>query len=168
MAELVIDPLHSAIIRVKFHDLMRKRDLQVRELDLFQDMILPNARKLREVINSGERGFGEFLTLLDDASRYKKFLAAQNPDKRLLEAFHAEVTKQSWLDRLPSKTIRFGITSGLGLAADALFPTGGVGTLMGLGIGGADALLLDRLMKGWRPNQFINDTLLPFVSGQTS
>lgn len=166
MAELVIDPVSAALMRKKLFHLMRKRDAQVEELDLFQQITLQNAKKLREVVNAGERSFGEFLDLLDEAARFKQFLESQNPDKKLIEAYIAEITKVGWLDKMPTKTTRLSITTGLGIAAETLFPTGGAGMLMSLGIGAFDALAVDKLLKGWRPNRFIDDKFIPFVSGR--
>lgn len=50
MAELVTDPATSAVMRLKFLDLIRKRDAQVSEVDLFQEMTLQNAGNLREAV----------------------------------------------------------------------------------------------------------------------
>jgi hypothetical protein len=52
------------------------------------------------------------------------------------------------------------------MLADMVAPTG-LGTTAEMAIGAADALLLDRLIKGWRPNQFINDRYQPFVRPTT-
>ena len=40
-----------------------------------------------------------------------------------------------------------------------------VATLAALGYGLFDAFVLDTIVKGWRPNQFIDSQLVPFVSG---
>jgi hypothetical protein len=165
MAELVIDPANSAVVRVKYLDLMQKRDSQVEELDLFQEMHLPGARTIREAINSGERSFGEFLTVLDRAAKFKEWLAARNPEQRLLEQYYAEVTKETWLDNLGTKATRWIITTGLGLAVESLYPTGAA-IVASQGINLFDATLLDRVLKGWRPNQFVDNVLGPFVEGR--
>jgi hypothetical protein len=41
LGELVVDPVTAAIIKLRTLELMRKRDAHVQELDLFQDMHLP-------------------------------------------------------------------------------------------------------------------------------
>jgi hypothetical protein len=164
MAELITDSATSSVIKLKYLDLLRKRDKQCNEIDLFQSMVFPNSRSIREAINSGDRNFSEFLALLDKASQFKKFLAAQNPERDLFDAYYMELRKESWVDKLPSKSTRIVISNGLALAADSLFPTGGISTLLGLGYSAFDSFLLDKLLKGWRPNQFIEDQLVPFVS----
>jgi hypothetical protein len=166
MSELIIDPTTSDVMKLRYLNLLKKRDRQCMEIDLFQNMIFQDGRAIRDAVNSGEKSFRDFLQLLDRASKFKKFLASQNPDHSLLDSYYSELKKESWVDRLPSKAVRVVLATGLAAVAEALFPTGGVSTLMGAGYGAFDSLLLDKLLKGWRPNQFIDDQLIPFVSGE--
>jgi hypothetical protein len=41
-----------------------------------------------------------------------------------------------------------------------------VGTLAGLGLGAIDTFLVDRLLKGRRPDQFVEGSLTNFIEGQ--
>ena len=67
------------------------------------------------------------------------------------------------MDKLPTKGFRWLLFTGLGLGAD-LFGAGGLGKAIGVGIGAVDTFLLDStLHKGWRPNQFVESSLIPFV-----
>lgn len=52
--------------------------------------------------------------------------------------------------------------SGAGLGIDAVVG-GPWGTVTGLALSAADTLLLDRFIKGWRPNQFIEGPLKEFL-----
>jgi len=38
-----------------------------------------------------------------------------------------------------------------------------MGTATAVAISAADAFLLERLRKGWKPNQFIDESLKPFT-----
>ena len=87
----------------------------------------------------------------------------RDPDQGLVKAYFREVTKGSWVDRLPAKSVRWSIFTGLGFAVD-LLGAQGIGTATGVAISAADAFLLDRLLKGWKPNQFIDDSLDPFAA----
>ncbi|NQU84350.1 MAG: hypothetical protein HQ541_01190, partial [Mariniphaga sp.] len=49
-----------------------------------------------------------------------------------------------------------GIFTGAGIIADAV-ATRGIGTVIGLGLGALDTFYLDKLISGWKPNQFIED-----------
>jgi hypothetical protein len=72
------------------------------------------------------------------------------------------VTQSTWVDKLPSKTIRWLLFSGAGLGLDAM-GAGGVGTALGIGLGAVDSFFLDSILKGWKPNQFVEGSLAPFV-----
>jgi hypothetical protein len=61
--------------------------------------------------------------------------------------------------------MRFAFFTGLGLVADT-FLTGGLGTLTGMGLGATDSFLLDKLIGGWKPHQFINYSLKPTICGK--
>jgi hypothetical protein len=161
LGELVVDPVGTGIIKLKALELMQKRDAHVDELDLFQERCL-DGRKIRECLNSGERDFAEFLKLLNGADRFKRWLAGRSPDDKLLSEYLKSATADSWIDKLPTKTCRWAITTGLGAAIETLYPTG-VAALASQGISLLDATLLDRVLKGWRPNHFVQGNLTDFV-----
>ena len=126
-------------------------------------MALDGCPDVRTVINNGVRTFADLRDLIRKAKRFRHWLENQSPDAELAKNYVREITKESWVDKLPSKTVRFSVITGLGLAVDALAGGGGVGTALGAGIGVADNFLLDRVLKGWRPNQFIEGDLKKFL-----
>jgi len=166
MAEIVTTPVSSGIIRAKFRELVAKRDRSASQIEIFQSQFLDDAKAVREVINSGERSFDEFLNVLEkvQTQKFKRWLGTRNPDSELLREYYRSATAESWIDRLPSKSIRFVITTLAGVGADLIFPTGGVGTGVGISLGALDTFLVDRFLKGWRPNQFIEGELRRFTS----
>jgi hypothetical protein len=164
MAEILTTPVASGIINAKFHELLAKRERSSGQIEMFQNQFLDDARAVREAINSGERSFEEFLVILEKAQKFKKWLGTRNPDTELLREYYKAVTVDSWVDRLPSKSLRFVLTTLAGIGADMLLPTGGIGTGVGVGVGALDAFLVDRFLKGWRPNQFIEGELRKFTS----
>lgn len=133
------------------------------DIDLFQDMHLQNARKIREVINSKERSLDEFFKLLDDAAKFMRWLHGRNPDEALLTEYFEAVTKETWLDRLLTKTARRIITAGLAAAVESIYPTGlAIAATQGLSF--LDATLLDKILKSWKPDQLVNGEWSEFVS----
>ncbi len=121
----------------------------------FTEIVLPDTPRLAEVIDSGERTFDEFLGLLDRAGRFKHWLKSVSPDEGLVRTYIHDVTSESWIQRLPSKTTRYIITLGL----DATSPTAGFVS------GFVDNFVVEKLLGGWRPNHFITSRLAPFVNG---
>ena len=67
-----------------------------------------------------------------------------------------------WADKLAPKGIRWLLIWLAGLAVDAVAGSH-VGVAGSVGLSAADALLFDKLIKGWRPNQFIDGPLKDFL-----
>jgi hypothetical protein len=164
MSEIITSDLSSRIIANRFGSLFRKRLKNSEQISAFQDVFLENSCALLEAINSGERTFSEFLDLIEKSTKFRDWVGARNPDENLIREYGNAVSAQSWIEKLPRKSIRFALVTLGGLASEAIFPTGGVGTMIGVGIGASDTLLLDRLARGWKPNQFVERHLKLFTS----
>ena len=162
MGELVTSPANSALIRLKHFDFIRRRSKSEDQHDMFENVVLDDARTVREVVNSKERSITEFFRLLDEGAKFRNWMHAQNPDAQLVREYYDQVNKETWIGRLPGKSLRFAFFTGAGMLADLFAPTG-LGTAAGLGIGATDSLLLDKLLKGWRPSHFIEGPLKYFV-----
>jgi hypothetical protein len=165
-AEFIHDPLCSSIMKLKYVSLFRRRERSVNEIDLFQDLHL-EGRPLSEVLNRNERTFDEFLQLLEKATKFKAWLRGVNPDQKLLEEYFQAVTRETWADRLPARSMRWVITTGLATAVEALYPTGAaIAAAQGLGL--ADATVLDKILHGWKPDQFVKGPMSEFVGAPQS
>lgn len=104
----------------------------------------------------------DFLKLLDQAEKFKSWLQATNPDQGLLNAYFHEATKDSWASKIKAKLIRIALLNLAGLGIEAVLPTGlAIGTTAALSAG--DALLLDRIAKGWKPVHFMSGAYRKFV-----
>ena len=158
MAEIVTNGPAASIVHRKVSSIMGKRDKNLADIQLFQETQLCDARAIREAINSGEHSFDDYLKILDEADRFKEWLRSRNPDANLLSEYYRAVTAETWIDRLPTRSWRLVIAFGIAAALEHAYPSG-LGLLTGLGVEAADHLLLDRLLKGWRPNQFVEGPL---------
>ena len=63
-----------------------------------------------------------------------------------------------WADNLPPKTLRWLIFTAAGIP---------LSLAAAVGLGAADTFLLDKLIKGWKPNQFIEGPLKDFLRHTT-
>jgi hypothetical protein len=163
MSSYVCDPISSSLIRHRFLDLVRRRDREASDIDLFQERILPDGCKIREAINSGDVSFQQFLIVLSAARKFKQWLHGLNPDESLLSEYLSELKQTPWIASLPGKTFRWITTAGLGLAFTAISnPV--VGGALTVGLGAADTFLVERLLKGWRPDQFVEGPLSAVVN----
>jgi hypothetical protein len=88
---------------------------------------------------------------------FKKWLKEKDPNADLLREYCREVSRLDWADKLPTKTLRWLVFTAIGLAA------GPLGAVVGTAIGATDTFLIDRLLKGWKPNQFVEGPLRRFL-----
>lgn len=144
----------SAIIQVRYAELLRRSALNTTSLQQFSEVVLPDTKAVAEVIDAGERTMAEFLVLLDKAARFKSWTKAVNPDENLVRTYVRDVSSEGWIQRLPQKGMRYAFT----LALDASNP------VAGMIAGFVDNFVLEKLLSGWRPNHFINTKLQPFVT----
>lgn len=158
MAEPVTGSLSSDIMKLKHFEFLRRRNANTEDIELFHELVVPDFPTIRETINTGERSFEDFVKFLPQTQRFKRFLTESNPDIGLVKSYQDEVTKKSWIETLPGKSIRFLVAAGTGLAASAV-----VGPVGGIAVGATNTFLLDRLLKGWRPNRFIQGPYKRFL-----
>ncbi|HEY3046141.1 MAG TPA: hypothetical protein VGJ72_01580 [Polaromonas sp.] len=144
----------SSIINLQYEELMRRSGINQNEVRLFQEVIVNEGRSLKEVIDKGERSFDEFLLVLNKATLFRNWSSGVHPDKSMVAEYLKEGSRQGWIESLPGKGLRFVIGSALDLKVP------GAGTLFSL----AESLLIEKMMKGWRPNHFVDRRLKPFVN----
>jgi len=161
-AEIVTDPTHSKLIALKMNHLAQRRIRSDANIAGFQDFAVDNVRAVREAINNKQRGIDDILRLLKRADRFKSWLAKMQPEANIIKEYHRECIATTWADRVPTKTARWALFTGAGLALDGLLHSG-AGTALGVGVGALDTFVIDKLIKGWKPNHFVAKSLLSFV-----
>ena len=125
-----------------------------------------DAKSLREAVNRNQIDLDGLITVLKNSQKFKKWILGVDPDQDLIKNYYAEVTKKTIVDKLPGKSVRWGIFTSAGLIADAL-ATGGLGTAIGLSLGALDTFYLDKLISGWKPNQYIEDDVKKLLGKRT-
>lgn len=162
-SDLLTSNINTSLLEYKINDILIRSSKNKSSINSFSELYLPEGKPIRDVINVGERSLTEFMQLLEKADKFKVWLNNLEEDKNLLSEYYQAVSKESWVDKLPTKGFRWGIFTGAGMLADAI-ATGGVGTAIGIGLGLGDTFLLDKMIKGWRPNTFIDTELERFIS----
>jgi hypothetical protein len=152
--EIIIDSIHSNLITLKCDDILKQISSNYKQVELFQSVVIDGAKIIRESINSGNLTFESIFPILDESEKYHKWTASIDNNSNLIREYYKEVTAQSLFDKLPSKAIRFILFTGAGLFIDAAYPTG-LGTAAGISLSLGDTFLVDKIIKGWKPNQFI-------------
>ena len=151
--DFVTTTANSALVQWRQAHLFERSSINRQAREQFSELVLADYPSVRDVIDSGERTFSEFLKLLDKAQKFKTWLAKTNPDQKLITQYIEALKSDTWADKAPAKVLRYLFSLGTG----SLDPTGGIAS------GAADALLLDKLLKGWRPNHFVDDRLKRFL-----
>lgn len=117
-----------------------------------------------DILHEGVQGeLDKLISILQKSKKFKNWVANVTPDDNLIKSYYDEVTKGTISDKLPTKSVRWVIFTGLGIAADAI-ATGGVGTAAGIAIGALDTFYVDKLLSGWKPNQFIDEEVNKIIT----
>jgi hypothetical protein len=162
LSELCVDQIGSDLVEARFVHLSDRSKRSEMERRLFVELLLDDAKAVREAFNSGSIPISEVVRVILAASRFKDWLIKQDPDKSIVREYYKEISKGTFIDRLPGKTTRWATFTSLGILADTLMPTG-IGTIAGIGASFLDSFFLEKLAKGWKPSQFIDDHLLPLL-----
>lgn len=165
-AEIATDAVNSRVFSLKYEDVINRRTRSDAALTLFQEFVLDDARAIRETINSGSRSFSELLKVVEKSARFKKWLAGKPEDAQLVKEYFREISAGSWIEKLPVRSARWVLFTGIGMLVD-LAGAAGLGTatatLANIGLSGADSFILDKLLRGWKPNQFVDGPLKQFA-----
>lgn len=165
-SEVAVYPRQADVIAARLEPMLKEYSRTQTEISAYQEFVLDNSKALREAINTGARKFDEFIPVLERSKRFKEWLSDISKDTSLIKQYHKDVTSDSWIDRLPGKSSRWFLFTGAGLVLDAVGAKG-VGTVAGITLSALDTFFLDRLLKGWKPHQFVEGPLRKFINRDT-
>jgi hypothetical protein len=146
-------------MRLRCSDLLRRVRPGLEQAASFQEVVFPEGRMIKEAIDSGEREFASFLPILERSARFRDWAHELTADADLVGEYFKAVTSVDWISSTPVKVLRyiFGLQTQLADTVLAGIP--------GLVLSAVDSLLLDRLLRGWKPSHFVDKELKPFVGG---
>lgn len=156
--EVAVHPVEQVVHAASVEAMIHRYARNSAEIACFTDVTLNEAHAVREAVNSGTVPFIAIVKLLDSADKFRHWLRRQPDDASLIKAYYNEATKNSWVEKLPPKTMRWLFFGAAGLLVDALYP-GDVGKLAGVAISALDGFLMDKVLKGWTPHQFVEGRL---------
>lgn len=161
-SDLSTNPIITTLLKEKVNNVITQSTKNKEQIDNFSDVYVSDGKKIRDVLNSGERSLYEFIKILEKADKFKDWLENIENDKNLLSEYNKAVTSETWVDKLPGKSLRWSIFTGIGFGID-LLGAGGLGTAIGTAISAGDTFLLDKLVDGWKPNIFVDNELKEFI-----
>jgi len=165
-SEVAVYPRQADVIAARLEPMLAAIKQEQEMLSAYLDFVLNDAKAIREAINSGNRDLSDLIPILERAQQFKNWLSGLSNNLDLIKQYHKEVTADSWVDRLPGKSTRWLIFTATGMGIDAS-GAGGAGTAAGIALSALDTFFLDRLLKGWKPHQFVEGTLREFVNHET-
>jgi hypothetical protein len=118
-------------------------------LTLFQNQIL-NCRNISDAYNKGLIDFRTLLSILKKSQKFKEWLSKSNADQDLLKEYIKEIEKIDFINSLPTKVFRWIVFSIL--FSDLLKDPSALVIATSI----LDNFVLDKIFKGWKPNQFVN------------
>ncbi len=161
-SELVTNELYSKFIDVQLTEIIRRRVQSEDNINLFDEYVLNDCHKIGDAFIKKIITKKELLKLLDRADKFREWLKKVPANKNLIGEYYSAVTRETFADKLPTKTVRFILFEGIGITIDIL-GAGGIGTTLSTGLALFDQFYLDKLTRGWKPNQYINETLKPKI-----
>jgi hypothetical protein len=161
-SEIAIDDVNALIVRGHLGHILEKLQSSSKAAASFQEFVFDDSRAVAEAMRSGAHHLKDLLPILPKAQRFKTWLQTESAQRDVVKAYFHEALERTWIDKLPAKSIRWFLFSAAGVGLDAL-GAGGMGTAAGFGLGALDTFVLDRILGGWKPNQFVDDYLREFV-----
>jgi hypothetical protein len=166
LSELASSGLSAKLAEQKIDYVISRSMKSSETLKNFTGLIFNNSKAVREAVNANRIDLVDLISVLRKSKEFKKWIVGVKPEEDLIKSYYEEVTKKTFVDKLPGKSIRWGIFTGLGLAADTV-ATGGFGTIAGITIGALDTFYVDKLISGWKPNQFIEQDVKKLIKEDT-
>jgi hypothetical protein len=165
-SELAIDPVNARIIQQHFAHLVSRLEISKQQVSKFQEFVFDDSRAVSQALRSGTHQLVDLLPIVRNAAKFKTWLQTEPVQKDVIKAYFRDAMSQTWVDKLQAKSVRWFLLTAAGIGIDTL-GAGGVGTAVGAALGLADVFLLDKLLKGWKPNQFVDDYLATLVHHKT-
>ena len=163
LSELATSNLSSKLAKQKIDYVIARSAKSLEELNNFKSFILNDAKAIQEAINASRIDLDDLISILKRSKKFKKWIVGLKPEADLVKSYYKEVTRRTLIDKLPGKSVRWGLFTGLGILAD-LIATGGYATMAGAALGALDNFYIDRLISGWKPNQFIEKDFKKLIS----
>lgn len=162
VSEIATDQATSQILTERLTYLTNKRTHSQQSIDRFQELTLGDARAMSHAINRKEINFDDVIRLIKKSHEFKAWVNGLSEDGDLIKEYYKEVARETFLEKLPPKTLRWLIFTGAGILIDAL-STGVIATTTGVALGVLDTFLIDKMIKEWKPNQFIDNEVKKLV-----
>ncbi len=160
-SDLSLGTVSSIIGANKIASILKSHETSRKVLERFTEWVVNDSRAISQAVETRQRSFADVLALVHQAQKFKEWLKKQDQSSDLCKEYCRAVSRLDWADKLPTKSLRWLLVNGAGLAAGPAGPL--VGAAAGVGLSAADVFLLDKLVRGWGPNHFVEGPLKEFI-----
>ncbi len=165
-SEMAVSPETAEIAQVRLSHLLRRTSASTAEIEAFQEWVFNDGRAIAEAVNHGHRNFDDVLKVAAAAQKFKDWTANIPEDGNIRKEYLREIQKLDWIDKLPAKAFRWFLFTMAGTLLGYLPPP--IGSVAQIAAGAGDALLIDKLVRGWKPNEFVQGPLSSLVKASSS
>ncbi len=160
-AEMAVSTETSDIAQIRLSQLLNRRHVSNAELAAFQDFVFDDGKAIQQAVNAHHRNFDEVLEVAGKARKFKEWVAGQPDDSNLAKNYLREVSEIDWIDKLPAKSFRWALFNLVpaGLASLGINVPAAATLVTSL----SDSFFVDRLARGWKPNQFVEGPVRRFI-----
>ncbi len=162
-SEIVTSELYSNLMQLQLNTSIQRRIESQEEIDTFHEYAIQETRSIGDAFSLGIITRRELLKILEEGEQFRDWLNRIGGDKSMIGEYHKDNLPKGVFEKLPGKTTRFVIFEGMGVLADVM-GAGGAGTIAAVGLAAFDTFYLDKMMAGWKPNQYIDNTIKPLAA----
>lgn len=147
-SETVTDKEYSSLIGLQLNDAVQKFVKSEEQIELFNQCILTKCPSVGQAfLNKTIKG-KNLVKLLVQGDKFREWLKTVPLDSNLINKYIEEVTRETLADKKWVNGIRFAVTQIFGFMP-----------IVGNVVSAIDTFLIDKLLKGWKPNHFIDNEL---------
>lgn len=155
MADLILNDKSSKFALQRADVALQRAKISENNISNFKEYSLGSMGSIGEAYNAGILSIRECLKVIDDAEKFKKWIAGQSYDADLTKEYIIEISRKNFFEKWPGRELKFLGISAASLGTAALNPA--LGAAVGLALGAFDNYYLNEIIKGWRPNIFVSN-----------
>lgn len=155
--EMMTTTSEERTVALKLNSLQEVVSNGQEDIQLVQKLTNPEYDSIASALDNGRKSYRELIQLLEKAQRFKEWKQSIPDEADFITEYSKAVAIESkWTDNVFVKSGRWLTTSIIGA-----IPL--VGTIAGPAASAIDTFVLDKIMKKWTPNQFLQTDVREFV-----
>ena len=155
--EMMTATSEERTISLKLNSLKEIVKNGMHDIQLVQQLANPEYHSIAATLDQGRKTFRELIQLLGKAQKFQEWKQSIPDEANFITEYSKAVAIESkWTDNVFVKSGRWLTTSIIGA-----IPL--VGTIAGPAASAIDTFLIDKIMKKWTPNQFLQCDVREFV-----